>query len=1196
MLKNFFSAGIALILFASLNGSRALSSPMDRRSNPIDTFAIHLGVSKNIEARSIHYHSVWLSSLLDSARMFPRFQCTIAFDTTCGTFLGVDTAHRMLAGAELQWTPIQGGVFIRSFREIPIDGSARGFPNLFALKFRVSDPDTAAVGIIQCKDWSFESPSAAAVLTEGQIFVVPYTLHFYYCYEYRKQYIGWDELHPREFNIEPNVRNYRVDTARNVVFHVLYDTLDMELISPSTPWQMSNPPNIPPGSSGSVKWTFRPKKQLFPRERQVCDSVVSDNFETQRCCETVWLDASRTSIALTAAIETIYPDSANRKYVPMPFRVSATIKNTGSEYLNASTASLSLPPPLAIVGAADPRTDTLNAASQRIAPGDTAVLAWSVLAPGEGSRRAYPFIVQASAINADDFVLDTSVVLPALPAPVIDPIYAHPDTLAYDPGSKSIMPASFSCTLRVRNAGSVPVVKPSAAIFLPHDFALDSLVSTKAQPFADSLLQPGDTTSTLTWLVRYVGRERYASDRRLSFGISWSRTAGGGTDGTIVDGGRIRIGGFPPLLECILRTPDSVFLRPDSTGAGRTALPVKFVLKNIADRPVRVGTTTLIFNPNDAFGLPTEWLADHVFTDLGTPGERKLDTLLLRADSMVIAWNMSIDYRTSLKSLELYVLTTDDEGDTLQSKTIVKIGKEISRPFLHLFRVYDGMLSFAAVCNGVCDYTFDKRSVTLTVDGDKVRDFELYCPDPSGPFIPSISVSLLFDPSGRSGARGLDESRAAANILLKMFIPWMHEVELRTTSPADSVIQPFTDDLTGVRRSLNSIGVSPGSGLWDGIWAGMIDLKEHASHARHAMVVFTDGWDYTSTHTLQEVIEYARDNMIQICPVKMGFDADDERLDKLARGSSGFYCKDPSPMWIWEIYSTISSIITSGPYPDCIIQYPSCLNGRTRTVILSLERFCAGIDTAITATAKYKVPLDTSTLIPLMVRIADLRASSDTIVRVPIILDTRVQNDSLRSSSIVLKYDTAALRFDHIDAPPGSLWHGAISSSVAAGDSVTIEVSSRYFASAEGPMAELIFQTRSVPDTTVTRIGIGSWVFSAGCFRPVVSGGAITIAPNGPLSVDDRIRQAPDGLRLYQNQPNPFNGATSISYDIPRMAHVRLVVTDMFGREVRSLIDGTQSEGFHTVDFVPGELSQSSYFYKLETGGRRLIRRMVVIK
>jgi hypothetical protein len=48
----------------------------------------------------------------------------------------------------------------------------------------------------------------------------------------------------------------------------------------------------------------------------------------------------------------------------------------------------------------------------------------------------------------------------------------------------------------------------------------------------------------------------------------------------------------------------------------------------------------------------------------------------------------------------------------------------------------------------------------------------------------------------------------------------------------------------------------------------------------------------------------------------------------------------------------------------------------------------------------------------------------------------------------------------------------------------------------------------------------------------------------------------PHDFILRQNYPNPFNKATSIEYQLSTETHIRLVIFDLLGRKVKSLVDG----------------------------------------
>ena len=89
---------------------------------------------------------------------------------------------------------------------------------------------------------------------------------------------------------------------------------------------------------------------------------------------------------------------------------------------------------------------------------------------------------------------------------------------------------------------------------------------------------------------------------------------------------------------------------------------------------------------------------------------------------------------------------------------------------------------------------------------------------------------------------------------------------------------------------------------------------------------------------------------------------------------------------------------------------------------------------------------------------------------------------------------------------------------------------------------------------------------------------------------------APVGFTLFQNYPNPYNPTTTISYTLPRTASVSLTVYDMLGRKVTTLIDGVQQANTYSVEFHSDKLSSGVYFYGLQCGASKILRKMMIVK
>lgn len=93
----------------------------------------------------------------------------------------------------------------------------------------------------------------------------------------------------------------------------------------------------------------------------------------------------------------------------------------------------------------------------------------------------------------------------------------------------------------------------------------------------------------------------------------------------------------------------------------------------------------------------------------------------------------------------------------------------------------------------------------------------------------------------------------------------------------------------------------------------------------------------------------------------------------------------------------------------------------------------------------------------------------------------------------------------------------------------------------------------------------------------------------------------PSQFELTQNYPNPFNPGTTLRFGLPESANVRLVVYDLRGRTVRTLIDNQLSPGWHKIlwngrDDMGMEVSAGIYFARLQGGGVEKSVKMTVLK
>jgi hypothetical protein len=88
----------------------------------------------------------------------------------------------------------------------------------------------------------------------------------------------------------------------------------------------------------------------------------------------------------------------------------------------------------------------------------------------------------------------------------------------------------------------------------------------------------------------------------------------------------------------------------------------------------------------------------------------------------------------------------------------------------------------------------------------------------------------------------------------------------------------------------------------------------------------------------------------------------------------------------------------------------------------------------------------------------------------------------------------------------------------------------------------------------------------------------------------------PEGYALETNYPNPFNPSTKISFTLPKADHVTLVVYDLLGKEITTLVDGELASGAHTVTFDGKNLASGTYIYRIRAGDFVQEKTMQLIK
>ena len=85
------------------------------------------------------------------------------------------------------------------------------------------------------------------------------------------------------------------------------------------------------------------------------------------------------------------------------------------------------------------------------------------------------------------------------------------------------------------------------------------------------------------------------------------------------------------------------------------------------------------------------------------------------------------------------------------------------------------------------------------------------------------------------------------------------------------------------------------------------------------------------------------------------------------------------------------------------------------------------------------------------------------------------------------------------------------------------------------------------------------------------------------------------------NYPNPFNPVTTLRYDLPEDAVVNITIYDMMGRQVKTLVNGSQTAGYKSIQWnatnnIGKPASAGLYLYTIQAGKFKQTKKMVLLK
>ena len=97
-----------------------------------------------------------------------------------------------------------------------------------------------------------------------------------------------------------------------------------------------------------------------------------------------------------------------------------------------------------------------------------------------------------------------------------------------------------------------------------------------------------------------------------------------------------------------------------------------------------------------------------------------------------------------------------------------------------------------------------------------------------------------------------------------------------------------------------------------------------------------------------------------------------------------------------------------------------------------------------------------------------------------------------------------------------------------------------------------------------------------------------------PMNIIDNL--IPTKYELMTAYPNPFNPITNITYGLPKYTNIQIVIFDLSGEQIASLINEFQSPGYHSINWNADNHPSGMYFVKMVAGEYVNTQKLMLIK
>jgi len=208
----------------------------------------------------------------------------------------------------------------------------------------------------------------------------------------------------------------------------------------------------------------------------------------------------------------------------------------------------------------------------------------------------------------------------------------------------------------------------------------------------------------------------------------------------------------------------------------------------------------------------------------------------------------------------------------------------------------------------------------------------------------------------------------------------------------------------------------------------------------------------------------------------------------------------------------------------------------------------------------------------------------------PIVVTTDVLQDAAIAEAhegMYLRFENAIITATNADDPSGPYGEFNISSDGSDANNLRVDDASSLLSYSGNDPATVFSAGQTLEFVQgVLWYSFGNYKLQPQSFDDIVAA----------TNTDVEDSSLPGSFALHQNYPNPFNPSTSIRFDVASAANVSLVVYDMLGREVATLVNGQMAAGTHSVTFDASQLTSGVYMYQLSNGVDTQTRTMLLMK